>query len=174
MARLSREHLVAAGLVGTVVVVVGFASGLGLRQPSTDTAQAQQPRHVTPTVPATTSVQTTSPPPMGGGGGLSGGGPNPGIAVPQPVQMTSEPQFTHPAPTTTSATTTTTPSPSLPPCDPGLVRQLADTVDGTVGDLTGLLGLPSKPLTPVLDPLLGTCQPPATRSTSTSTPVPTP
>jgi hypothetical protein len=172
MAKLTREHVVAAGLVGTVVVVVGFASGLGLRQPSTNTTVQAQPHHAAPGPQDTqTSGEQTAPPPPPIAGGGSGGAGNP---LPQPIQMTkpAETQFSQQTPTsatTTSSSTITSTSPSLPPCDPGLVRQLTDTVDGTVGGLTGLLGLPTKPLTPLLDPLLGTgCPPPSTTSTTPS------
>jgi hypothetical protein len=173
MARLKREHLVAAGLVGSVVVVVGFASGLGIRQPTSDTAQAQpQPHHVTP--PRTsTSAETTStqPAPAGGGGSGGGGVGGGGVVNPQPIQLTS-PETHYPTTSTSSTVPTTfsTTTTSPPPCDPGLVRGLTDTVDGTVGGLTGLLGLPTKPLQPLLDPLLGTCQPAAMTSTTTTTP----
>lgn len=171
--RLKREHFVAAGLVGTVVVVVGFASGLGLRQPAPTTAQAQT-RPAAPRVPPA-AVQTTAPqpPPVapgGGGGGTSGGG---AIPLPQPIHVTPDPttHSAHPMPPSTTTPTTTPPtSTSLPPCDPGLVRNLTNTVDGTLGGLTGLLGLSSRPLDPLLDPLLGTdCQP-----TTTPTPSATP
>jgi hypothetical protein len=165
--RLRREHFVAAGLVGTVVVVVGFASGLGLRQPAPTTAQAQT-RPAAPRVPPPT-VQTTAaqPPPVAtGGGGISGGGG--AIPLPQPIHVTPDPtsHSAHPMPPSTTTPTTTPPtSTSVPPCAPGLVRNLTDTVDGTLGGLTGLLGLPSQPLDPLLDPLLGTdCQPTTTPS----------
>jgi hypothetical protein len=175
--RLQREHIVAAGLVGTVVVVVGFASGLGMR-PQADGITQAQPAPPART-PATRSA-TTPPPNTGtgtGGGGIGGGGG--GIPLPQPIQGRPDPVEvtpTHsahpPAPTTSPATpaTPTSPPPSLPPCDPGLLRILTDTVDGTVGSLTGLLGLPTEPLAPLTDPLLGTACLPA--STAASTPPP--
>jgi hypothetical protein len=181
--RLKREHIVAAGLVGTVVVVVGFASGLGMRPQTDDTAQAQPAPPVRTPVTRTT---TTPPPPNtgsggsgggagGGGGGFTGGG-NP---VPQPIQGRPDPVIVtpthsaHPPAPTTPPTSTPSTTPSLPPCDPGLLRTLVDTVDSTVGGLTGLLGLPTEPLAPVTDPLLGTaCQLPSSTSSMPPSPVP--
>jgi len=160
----SRETVVAASLVGSVVVVVGYASGFGVRpifgdQPAPGGGQAIATRSPTtrPAMPA-----NTTPP----------GQPAPANpAVPRQVvpgrqlpRVTTTTPTTHPNPS--QPTTTTPPTTSPPPtCQPGLLVTLLSTV----GDLTGALGLPlpvstALPVDPAgtplpLDALLGTCPP---------------
>lgn len=57
-----RDKLIAALLVGAVVVVIGYASGLGVRQGGTPAAAAQQPPAAAP-APATPLPAVPPPPP---------------------------------------------------------------------------------------------------------------
>lgn len=181
---LRREHIVAASLVGAVVVVIGFASGLGSR-PGSGAEAAQLPGDSEPPA-ATTPVTTAQTQPPQGGPRNSGSGPRGGGGGVVPV-TTAPPATTgthhtgHPTPpptTTTPPPTSTTPP---APCDPGLVPAALDTLLGTLGQATDVLGLPglapaSVPVelpalpegTP-LDQFIATCQAPPT----TPTPPPT-
>jgi hypothetical protein len=167
----SREIVVAASLVGAVVVVVGYASGFGVRpifgdRPAPGAGQAIATR---PPAPRTTAPVTTTTPP---------GQPAPANpAVPRQVvpgtplpRVTSTTSTTHPHPSqpTTPPPPTTSPPPA---CQPGLVSGVLDTLLSTVGSVTGAIGLPlpvsALPALPVdpagtplpLDALLGTCPP---------------
>ena len=163
---LRREHVVAASLVGSVVVVLGFASGLGIHHTATGAVAAPAPGSAAP--PTT----DTSSEPAGGGyqpAGYSGDSPqgdNPYIAptiAPVPVGTTT-PTATTTVPTTTSPGTTTT---STPSCTPGVVPQVVDTLTTGVqglpllGPVVAGIGLP-----PLVDTLLGSC--PATTTTTTT------
>lgn len=154
---LRREHLVAASLVGTVVVVVGFASGLGLTHPASAGTQQAQPRTTElPPPPAPAAAPGGSPgTPSGGGpvgyvGTPAAGGGNLAIGpltADVPTPPTSAPPTTTP-PTTTPPTGTTQPA-----CQPGLLTGLLNQVT------TAVNGLPVVgSLTPALtDTLLGSC-----------------
>lgn len=166
---LRREHVVAASLVGSVVVVLGFASGLGIHQ----TTGAAAP----PATAGTPAPPTTEPGgDQTGGGGQSAG--YPGIGAQQgdnPYVATTTaaiPVQTAPTTTPTTATPTTTtgiPTTTGPTCTLGLLPQVAD------GLTTGVQGLPllgplvsGVGLPPLVDTLLGSC--PATTTTTTPTP----
>ena len=190
---LRREHVVAASLVGAVVVVVGFASGLGARPviagqaPSDDdsagavpSARPQQPQQDSPPQ----GNPPRSGPPVRHTG--SGGGANVPVTNPPGTGHTGQP-----APPTTSAPP---PAPTPPnpenPCAPGLVPRSLDTLLGTLTRATDTISLldavPSASLglapTTVptlldgttglapLDQLLATCEP----ATPTTTPPATP
>lgn len=185
---LRREHIVAASLVGAVVVVVGFASGLGSRPGAgANAAPAPAPGQDQPAV-----TTATTQPTRGGTttrAGSSGGGG--GVAVPV-TTATNRPTGTNhtghpPAPTTTTTpppTTGTTPPGT--PCEPGLVPEAVDTLLGTLDRATGALGLlgvaPATGLTTAvagpqllpdgtpLDQFLATCPAPTTTPTTTTTP----
>lgn len=166
---LRREHVVAASLVGSVVVVLGFASGLGIHHTTTSGAVAA-PAPGTAAPPPTTDSSGEQ---AGGGyqpAGYSGTGPqgdNPYVATttaPLPTGITTT-TATTPTTTTTPGTTTT----SAPSCTPGLVPQVVDTLT------TGVQGLPllgpvvaGVGLPPLVDTLLGSCP-----ATTTTTPTPT-
>jgi len=152
--RLSREQLVAALLVGSVVILLGFASGLGI-SPASTTAAAP-PAAV---APGTTTAPDPSAPPTASAAPL-----------PPPVAYVAEPAApaapvtvvvappagtpsTAPSPAPTSVPTRTTPTPaptsplpSAPPppaCSPGLLTTLLGlllpTQDGAAPGLLGTL-----------------------------------
>jgi len=192
---LRREHLVAACLVGTVVVVVGFASGLGLRHPtSTATEAAPQPSGAprNPAVALTPQGGSAA----GGSSGAAGSAPvnyvgtptggglgTPPLLGPFPAGPTVVATPTAGTPTTTTSVT----SPPSPSCQPGLLNtvlnQVTTVVNGVpvVGSLLGgLTGGGSPGATPVpqapsglvnglTGQLLGNCP-----ATDTPTPTPTP
>jgi hypothetical protein len=146
---LRREQIVAASLVGSVVVVVGFASGLGTR-PGTGANAApapggeENPVATAPPPPTTTQTQprrNSTQPPRTGGGSTGGG------VIPVTTMPTLPPGTSHtghpPAPTTPPPTTTppgTTPPPPTT-CQPGLVPAAVTTLLGTLGRATDALGL---------------------------------
>ena len=181
---LRREHIVAASLVGAVVVVIGFASGLGSR-PGSGAEAAQLPGDNEQ--PATTAPVTTTQtqPPQGGSRNQSGSGSrNGGGAVPvttAPPATTGTHHTGHP--TTPPVTTTPPPTGTTPPvpCDPGLVPAALGTLLGTLGQATDALGLPGlvPASTPVglpalpegtpLDQFIATCPAPTTTPTAPTT-----
>lgn len=183
---LRREHVVAASLVGAVVVVIGFASGLGSR-PGTGASAAPEPAPGGQEPPAATAPVTPAQaqPPQGGSPGYSGGGGG-GAAVPvttMPAQPPGTGHTGHPtAPATTTTPPTTTTSTPGAPCEPGLVPTALDTLLGTLGSATGALGLgaapavvgttaallPALPAGTPLDQLLATCPTPTTTTTPTA------
>lgn len=181
---LRREHIVSASLVGAVVVVIGFASGLGSR-PGSGAEAAQLPgdnEQPAPTAPVTT---TQTQPAQGGSRNQSGSGSrNGGGAVPvttAPPATTGTHHTGHP--TTPPVTTTPPPTGTTPPvsCDPGLVPAALDTLLNTLGQATDALGLPglAPASTPVelpalpagtpLDQLIATCPAPTTTPTAPTT-----
>ncbi|QUQ62972.1 hypothetical protein [Kutzneria sp. CA-103260] len=166
MYSLRREHVVAASLVGSVVVVLGFASGLGL--------------HHTSTTVAAPPVTTGTPPPpateAGGGvdqtgdgqqsAGSSGPVDNPYVAT---TTSTPAPTVTGTAAPTTPTTTTpgATTSTTGPTCTPGLAPLVVDSLTTGVqglpllGPVVSGIGLP-----PLVDTLLGSC--PTVTTTTTA------
>lgn len=181
---LRREHVVAASLVGAVVVVIGFASGLGSR-PGTGASAAPAPGG-TQEPPAATAPVTPAQtqPPQGGSPGYSGGGGG-GAAVPVTTRPAQPPGTGHTGHPTAPATTTTPPTTSTAPgttCEPGLVPTALDTLLGTLGRATEALGLgaaptvvgttaallPELPAGTPLDQLIATCPTPPTTTTTTT------
>ncbi len=184
---LRREHIVAASLVGSVVVVVGFASGLGSR-PGAGANAAPTPGggdRPAVTAPAPTPAQPTQPAQPTRGGSTRNPG---GVAVPVATATNRPPGTSHTGhPPSPPATTTPPPTSTTPPgtpCEPGLVPQAVDTLLGTLDRATEALGLlgvaPVTGLTTVaavpqllpdgtpLDQLIATC-PPATPAPTTTT-----
>jgi hypothetical protein len=166
---LRREQVVAASLVGSVVVLLGFASGLGLHH--TTSAAAAPPTTATPAPPGATDQPGGDQPGDGGyqpagyvgTDGQQGDMPYPATTTAALPTVTT----TTAAPTTTSSGTTTTTS--TPTCTPGLVPQVVGVVT------TGVQGLPllgpvvsGVGLPPLVDSLLGSCP-----ATSTTTPTAT-
>lgn len=120
--KLQRDQVVAATLVGTVVVVLGFASGIG-RVPQTQNAVSQPNSHA----PATTAPHDQSHAPE------QQHVPQPVAHNPAPLPHLPEgphvPAPTHPHPTTPPSTTrppTTTPPTTKPgePCDVGAITKV--------------------------------------------------
>ena len=157
---LRREHLVAACLVGTVVVVVGFASGLGITNPAGVGPQAGQNTAMPPMSPSTDPDSSGAGGGANGSGGGSGGvnyvgtpgglavapiGSSPGIGdTVVPTSAGSPPgTTTEPSPTGTPTTTTAPPA----TCEPGLLNALLDQAGSAVN------GVPV--LGPLVPPLTG-------------------
>jgi len=159
---LRRDHVIAAGLAGAVVIVVGYASGLGLKPGSVgagSSVTADGGQHSTPQTPAgerpVPSGQLPSPdavPPMP---------PVPGGT--QPVDVPPSPPDV--VPVTTMPTEQPPPGTPSPECQPGLVQPVLNAASGLplVGDLTGGLGITGP--SGLLSTLLGSCPAPAVATT---------
>jgi hypothetical protein len=154
---LRRDHVIAASLAGAVVIVVGYASGIGLR-PGGTAGAATPPVVADGGHPATPETPAAQPPPPG----LppSDVPPVPLPAVPvgdQPAQTVPsmpsmpgdggvvpapEPEPTQPEPTPPPATPPP-PGTDVPPCQPGVPQQVLDTVGGLplLGSVTTGLGV---------------------------------
>jgi hypothetical protein len=182
---LRRDHVIAAGLAGAVVIVVGYASGLGLKPSSVGAGRsvtADGGQHSTPQTPAgeqpVPSGQLPSPdavppmPPVPGGTQPVDVPPSPSDVVPvTAIPAEQPPPETDP---TSPGSPTTPPAPTppgtpSPECRPGLVQPVLDAASGLplVGDLTGGLGITGP--SGLLSTLLGSCPAPAV---STAPPVP--
>src|SRR5256885_7931622 len=134
----NREILVAASLVGSVVIVIGYASGFGVRP--VFGAEAQRPGGgpvVTNQPPVTTQAPvptTTAAPP-------AAGNPVPRAVIPVAGNTPAAPpvatQPAHPVEPTDPPATSTTPAvpgtPQPPPCQPRLLPAALDTLLQTLG-----------------------------------------
>jgi hypothetical protein len=154
---LRRDHVIAASLAGAVVIVVGYASGIGLRPGGT--ADAATPPVVAdgghPAAPATPVPQPLPP-------GLPPAdvpavplpaipvGDQPGQTMPSMpgdtgVVPTPEPPPTEPGSPEPTPPPSTPPPPGtdVPPCQPGVTQQVLDTVGGLplLGSVTTGLGV---------------------------------
>jgi hypothetical protein len=157
---LRRDHVIAASLAGAVVVVVGYASGIGLRP---GTAAATPPVVADGGHPAA-APETPGAQPLPAGQPPAGGPVSPLPAVPvgdlPPDPMPSMPGDVGatPAPDPGSPGAGTTPPPSepepttpvppppgtdVPACQPGVPQQVLDTVGGLplLGAVTTGLGV---------------------------------
>lgn len=157
--QLRREHVVNASLVGAVVVVVGFASGLGVQQvpnggqpalaehsphtgQSTPPSKRQPTAHIGHSDPSMSvmandygSDAASNPNSWRHGAGWETGGSgmsghsHPGARPGQPG---------------TAAPSPGSPQPSTPPCDQGMVSPVLDlvsaTADGVLGTVGGIAG----------------------------------
>ncbi|ADJ46026.1 hypothetical protein AMES_4201 [Amycolatopsis mediterranei S699] len=162
---LRRDHVIAAGLAGAVVVVVGYASGLGLRP---GTAAATPPVVADGGHPVTPQTPGAQPLPAGQ---LPTGGPvsplpaipvgnQPADPIPSIPSMPSMPGDSGvvPAPDPGSPEPGTAPPPPVPPpttpippppgpdvpaCQAGVPQQVLDTVGGLplLGAVTTGLGV---------------------------------
>ncbi|WIX90836.1 hypothetical protein [Amycolatopsis sp. DG1A-15b] len=162
---LRRDHVIAASLAGAVVIVVGYASGLGLRP---GTAAATPPVVADGGHPATPEAPGAQPLPAGQ---LPAGGPvsplpampvgdQPADPVPSMPSMPSMPgdigvvpvpdpgspdPGTLPPPSSPEPTTPAPPPPGtdVPACQAGVPQQVLDTVGGLplLGSLTTGLGV---------------------------------
>ncbi|TWP52937.1 hypothetical protein FKR81_07450 [Lentzea tibetensis] len=124
--KLQRDQVVAASLVGTVVVVLGFASGIG-RVAQGGVAQAQTP-----------PSQTRSEQPHPADHAPQPVAHNPAPVAHQPGPGPHVPAPTHPHPTAPPSTPTTTPTqPTKPaaPCDAGAIAALLKQLGVLVGEL---------------------------------------
>ncbi|WP_020672204.1 hypothetical protein [Amycolatopsis nigrescens] len=170
-----REHLIAASLTGAVVVVVGYASGIGVRTTIPAGAEAEV-RAAAPAVPGEPAVPLPAgaPPPVGPVPSLpaaSVGVPDVALPMPPMPSMPEVPAIPAPVPPVTEVPSTGPlppnpsppgvppppglPMPPVPDCQPGVVQPVLDLAGGLplVGDLgvTGPSGL--------LGTLLGYCAP---------------
>jgi hypothetical protein len=123
-----RDAAITAALAGMVVIILGYASGVGLRPEAAVPATVQQPAAPSAIEPTT----PVDPPPVA-------------VAAPAPVVVPPAPIVQHgPVPTSTptptpSATPATTPSPAAAStCAPGLVSSLVGDLP-LVGNVSGLL-----------------------------------
>jgi hypothetical protein len=151
-----RDHVIAASLAGAVVVVVGYASGIGLRpggaaDAATPPAVADGGHPATPETPGTQPLPSALPPsdvPVS---------PLPAVPVgdqpattmpsmPGDVGATPVPDPGSPAPTAPPGSTTAPlppPGTDVPACQAGAAQQVLDTVGGLplVGAVTTGLGV---------------------------------
>ncbi|WP_410611504.1 hypothetical protein [Amycolatopsis sp. lyj-109] len=156
---LRRDHVIAASLAGAVVVVVGYASGIGLRP---GTAAATPPVVADGGHPVT--PQPPGPQPLPAGQLPTGGPASPLPAVPvgdqpaapmppmpgdggvTPVPEPGSPEPGTPPPPSGPEPTTPVPPPpgaDVPACQPGVPQQVLDTVGGLplLGAVTTGLGV---------------------------------
>ncbi|MEV6828673.1 hypothetical protein [Amycolatopsis sp. NPDC051102] len=158
---LRRDHVIAASLAGAVVVVVGYASGIGLRPGGA--ADAATPPVVAdgghPAAPETPGGQPlpSGLPPSGvppvplpalpvGDQPATAMPPMPGDVGVQPPPEPPSPEPTlplPPPPTSTTPPAPAPPGPGVPECRPGVPQQVLDTVGGLplLGSLTTGLGV---------------------------------
>ena len=136
-----RDAAVTAALCGTVLVVLGYASGIGLERPTEVAASLPAPTTAAPEAPVTTTPDLPSAVPV------PALAPAPIIVSAVPAPATETP---HEHTTTPSASPTPTPAPSAPAatCPPGLVPSLF----GSLPVLSGVTTLVTNLLT---TPLLG-------------------
>ncbi|MBB1159853.1 MULTISPECIES: hypothetical protein [Amycolatopsis] len=173
-----RDQVVAACLAGAVVVVVGYASGIGLKttaasgpapsdQPPAQAAPAPQPVLPNGELPPPGAVQPM--PPVPGGGIPPVDAPPPAAPVtdlppgevPPPTgdipQPSGDPMPPAPPDTPPQTPPETPPPTGTPTCRPGAVQPVLDTVSGLplVGGLT--TGLAVTGPDGLLATLIGSC-----------------
>lgn len=152
---LSRDHLIAASLAGAVVVVVGYASGIGLRPGSTAAAAPPVVTDGGPHgAPATENPVPPGEPPANVPAAPLPAAPIAGAPIALPPDSSMPPMpggvDVEPAPVTETppppGTTVPPPPPpgtELPACQPGVAQQVLDTVGGLplLGSVTTGLGV---------------------------------
>ncbi|MEU5263922.1 hypothetical protein [Amycolatopsis sp. NPDC021455] len=156
---LRRDHVIAASLAGAVVIVVGYASGIGLRPGGTAGAAtppvvADGGHPATPETPATPSLPPGLPPadvpPVPLPAVPAGDVPAPAMpsmpSMPGGIDVVPTPAPPDPgSPQPTPPPTTPVPPPGtdVPPCQPGVTQQVLDTVGGLplLGSVTTGLGV---------------------------------
>ncbi|GLZ33131.1 hypothetical protein Lesp02_53190 [Lentzea sp. NBRC 105346] len=123
--KLQRDQVVAASLVGTVVVVLGFASGIG----GVPQAQSVPP----PTPPRPTQHEQPHPPAEHVPQPVAH---NPVPAAHVPAPHVPAPSYSHPSvPSPTTSVPTTTSSAPARPCDAGGLTKLLHDLGLLIGDL---------------------------------------
>ncbi|GAA1716215.1 hypothetical protein GCM10009765_76190 [Fodinicola feengrottensis] len=119
-----RDEAVAAVLAGAVVVILGFASGAGIRPGSTTEPLAVPPAAAAPADPGSQAPpQGASSGAAAGGGGVSGGGVSGGSSGVSGGVSGGGPVTGQPTPSTPSPSSSPQPTPQ-PTCPPGLVGSL--------------------------------------------------
>ncbi|MEU6143937.1 hypothetical protein ABZ848_26750 [Streptomyces sp. NPDC047081] len=149
-----RDEIVAGALVAAVVVVLGYASGIGAPAPTTVTTTSPPASGASPTPHRPTSRSETGPPDTGAAAGTSGGGYWAGgsaagvpVAGSTPSAGGSDGHDHGTGPTNTpspSATSSPTPAPTPSPtatdsCDEGEVRLVKPLLNGLTTPVTGVL-----------------------------------
>lgn len=148
---LRRDHVIAASLAGAVVIVVGYASGIGLRPGGADAATpppvADGGHSVTPETPGAQPLPSALPPsdvpvaplpavPVGDQPAMTmPDTPGDVVVAPTPEPAPPEPTVPpEPAPP---------PGPDVPACEPAVAQQVLDTVGGlpVLGPVTKGLGV---------------------------------
>ena len=170
-----RDAAVAAALAGTVVVVLGYASGVGI-QTSSDQVAVQQPPAVQPAAPQTEGTQiTTSPAPVAQSPVLYAA-PAPRILHQHPVSSTPHDH----TPVEPTPTPEPGPEPTPTTCPPSLLESLpvAGPVVGATSSLLFHVISTTPVLSDVADPLACTvgdlvgptcCRPAASTGADTRT-----
>ncbi|NKE55542.1 hypothetical protein FXN61_01365 [Lentzea sp. PSKA42] len=177
--KLQRDQVVAATLVGTVVVVLGFASGLG-RVPVAQGGSTQTPNATKPTQQEAHHPQANPVPhPVGHNNPVQVAHPPlPHVPAPTHPHQTVPPRTTPPTKPPSTAPTT----PPNEPCDPDVVKALlkqlgvlvdelpvvSELIDGSapidelskldLSPLLGLLGAAPKPPADLPAELPGGCK----------------
>jgi hypothetical protein len=149
-----RDHVIAASLAGAVVIVVGYASGIGLRPGGAADAATPPPvadggHQATPETPGGQPLPSAQPPsdvpvpplpavPVGDQPAVTMP-PMPGDVVVAPTPDPGSPPPTAPPETTTPPP----PGTDVPACRPGVPQQVLDTVGGLplLGAVTTGLGV---------------------------------
>jgi hypothetical protein len=156
---LRRDHVIAASLAGAVVIVVGYASGIGLRpggaaDAATPPVVADGGHQAAPETPATPPLPPGGPPSNVPAAPLPavpvGDQPAPSMpSMPTDVVVPPVPDPGSPPATSPTSPPPTTPPPLPPPgtdvpaCQPGVPQQVLDTVGGLplLGAVTTGLGV---------------------------------
>jgi hypothetical protein len=156
---LRRDHVIAASLAGAVVIVVGYASGIGLRpggaaDAATPPVVADGGHQATPETPGAQPLPPGGPPSVVPAVPLpavpAGDQPAPSMpSMPTDGVVAPVPDPGSPPDTSPTAPPSTTPPPVPPPgtdvpaCQPGVPQQVLDTVGGLplLGAVTTGLGV---------------------------------
>lgn len=177
-----RDELVAGALVGAVVVVLGYASGIGAPATATDTTAAPPPTATAPSSPgATTPPQTPGDASGGAAGGAVGTGALPvtGVYYPGGTGGTDHTGHTGTSggtghtghggsPTPSDPTSPSSPDPD--PSAPGTTPPADD--DATCED--GEVRLAGPLLTGLTEPVFGLLNPTDANPTDEASPTPQP
>lgn len=167
-----RDELVAGALVGAVVVVLGYASGLGAPAASSDaTAAPPPPAATSPPPPEGTAPPQTPGNASGGGAAGAGGLPVTDGFYPSYPGGTGTNHAGHPghAGFPTPAPSGSTPPPSPSPSPPGTTPPADDEANCEDGEVHLVRPL----LTGLTEPVFGLLDP-ADDSTGTPAPQPSP
>ncbi|MDN3023024.1 hypothetical protein [Streptomyces sp. S.PB5] len=174
-----RDEVVAGALVGAVVIVLGYASGIGAPSPSGPGAAAAPPTSppatTAPPSPAAPSPQDpVGQPPVGNGelpvyggaGGVGGIGGIGGSGAHAGHGDGSEGHTGHggspgdsptPTPSPSGSETTEPPGGTDGACEDGEVRLVQPLLTGITGTLTGLLATPTATPSPSSSPSPSPC-----------------
>lgn len=145
-----RDAAVNAGLAGAVLVILGYASGIGLQHPAE--VSASLPSQPTPSVAAPTPAPlppaAVAPP-----AAVSAPMPVPVAVAPRPVVPT--PSLTAPAPSVAPTPAPTASAPSPAPSPTTCPTELAGSLVGSLPLVDGVTTLVSGLLGPVVDAVSG-------------------